>query len=415
MLFLYRLSIYLLVIFLPIIITYRIFKGKEDPKRFIEKFGFFTKKRKKGNLIWFHGSSVGEILSVLPLIENLEKDKKVDQILLTTNTLSSSKVLNKFKFKKTIHQFFPLDINIIINKFLKYWNPKSVFFIESEIWPNMILKIKSKKTPLILINARITKKSFNRWNKINYFSKRIFEKFNLCLCQNSETLNYLKKLGSKNNSKPGNLKFAEIDFVTNNEMKKSNKYFFKNKKILFGGISTHATEEDFCARLHVELMKKFKNGLSIIVPRHVDRRNEILEVLDKYNLNVHVHSQKGPINKNTNIYLVDTFGETRIFLKYCRVVFLGGSLVNHGGQNPLEAARLGCKVIHGSSISNFEEVYNLLKNYNITFKIKNEAQAAQLINIALKKKISKNLNMKRLNFLGKKILSKNYSAIRKYI
>ena len=129
MLFLYRLSIYLLIIFLPIIITYRIFKGKEDPKRFIEKFGFFTKKRKKGNLIWFHGSSVGEILSVLPLIENLEKDKKVDQILLTTNTLSSSKVLNKFKFKKTIHQFFPLDINIIINKFLKYWNPKSVFFI----------------------------------------------------------------------------------------------------------------------------------------------------------------------------------------------------------------------------------------------------------------------------------------------
>ncbi len=162
MLLIYNLLIYIVIILSPFIILFRLIKGKEDLYRFKEKFCFFTKKRGKGNLIWFHGSSVGEILSIIPLIEKLEKKKSIDKILVTSSTLSSSKVLSKFKLKKTIHQFFPIDSNTLTIKFLNYWNPSIAIFIESEIWPNMIVNIKKKSLPLILLNARITKKTYNK-------------------------------------------------------------------------------------------------------------------------------------------------------------------------------------------------------------------------------------------------------------
>ncbi|MFL2896860.1 MAG: 3-deoxy-D-manno-octulosonic acid transferase [Candidatus Pelagibacter sp.] len=134
-------------------------KEKEDPKRFKEKIGFFSKKRKRGNLIWFHGASVGEIQSIIPLIEKFEKNKKIDQILVTSNTISSSKIIEKYKLKKTIHQFFPIDCNLISQKFLNYWKPFKVFFIDSEIWPNTINNLSEQKIPIILLNGRITKKN----------------------------------------------------------------------------------------------------------------------------------------------------------------------------------------------------------------------------------------------------------------
>ena len=141
MLFIYRILINLLILFSPLIILIRLIKKKEDKNRFKEKFCFFTKKRGKGKLIWFHGSSVGEILSVIPLIEELEKKKSIDKILVTSSTLSSSKVLSKFKLKKTIHQFFPVDSNLLTKKFLNYWKPSAAILIESEIWPNMLINI----------------------------------------------------------------------------------------------------------------------------------------------------------------------------------------------------------------------------------------------------------------------------------
>ena len=175
MLFFYRLTINFIFLISPIIIIYRIFKKKEDPKRFLEKIGKF-KTNKSNNLIWFHGSSVGEILSIVPLIEKLEKKKNIKKVLITSNTLSSAKIITKLKLKKTFHQFFPLDADFLVEKFLNHWKPKAVFFIESEIWPNMIKKIKEKNIPLILLNARITKKSFKKWNVITSFSKKIFSK-----------------------------------------------------------------------------------------------------------------------------------------------------------------------------------------------------------------------------------------------
>ena len=160
MFFLYQLVLTIIIFFSPIIVLMRIFKGKEHKTRFLEKFSIFSKKRNSGKLIWFHGASVGELLSIIPLIENYEKDKSINQILITSSTLSSSKVLKKFKFKKTIHQFYPIDHFLFTKKFLDYWKPNLAIFIDSEIWPDMFDKLEKRKISLILLNARITKKLF---------------------------------------------------------------------------------------------------------------------------------------------------------------------------------------------------------------------------------------------------------------
>ena len=169
MFFFYQLITFFLILTSPLIIIFRIFKKKEHIPRFKEKFCFFSKKRERGKLVWFHGSSVGEILSIMPLVEKLEKNKTIKKILITSSTLSSSMILKKYKLKKTIHQFFPIDFIFFTNKFLNYWKPSVAIFIESEIWPSMFLGLNKKLIPLILINARITNKTFKRWKKISFF------------------------------------------------------------------------------------------------------------------------------------------------------------------------------------------------------------------------------------------------------
>ena len=144
MIYIYRLLINIIFIFSPLIIFFRLLKKKEDPKRFWEKFCFFSKKRDDGKLIWFHGASVGELQSIIPLLEKLVKNKRIKKILITSNTLSSSKIIQNFKSKKIIHQFFPIDTNFYTKKFINYWNPTAVFFIDSEIWPNMLINLKKK-------------------------------------------------------------------------------------------------------------------------------------------------------------------------------------------------------------------------------------------------------------------------------
>ncbi len=416
MLLIYRLLINFILLISPAILIYRILNKKEHPTRCLEKIGFFNKKRNKGKLIWFHGSSVGEILSIIPLIEKLEREKYIKQILLTSNTLSSANVFKKIKLKKTIHQFLPVDSNYITNRFLDYWKPSSAFIIESEIWPNLIINIKKRNIKLGLINARITKKSYKRWKKISFFSKSIFNKFDFCLTQNSETTNYLKKLEAINVKKIGNLKFSETSLKNIYNIDNNIKKFFSSKKILFAGISTHPSEEIFCSNIHLAIKKKYPNGITIIIPRHIHRSASIKEEIEKLDLKVHLHSSnKIKIDKKTDIYLVDTFGETKSFLKVCKIVFLGGSLIEHGGQNPLEAARFGCKVIHGPNIKNFYEVYDLLNKNNISLRIKSINSAKNIIKQNLIRKFSSKTIINKLNYIGNKVLINNHKEIIKYI
>jgi len=355
------------------------------------------------------------MLSIVPLIEKLEKNKNIKKILITSSTLSSSNIFLKFKFKKTIHQFFPIDSNFYTKKFIKYWKPSLAIFVESEIWPNIILNLKNKNIPLILLNARITKKTYKKWKKISFFSKSIFNKFNICLSQNNETKNYLRKLGAKNVKELGNLKFSETSLKNINKINKNTQKFFDSKKVLFGAISTHQNEEMFCTKIHANLKKKYINGITIIIPRHIHRAPAIKEDIEKLGLKVHLHSSERKIDNKTDIYLVDTFGETKLFIKICKIVFLGGSLIQHGGQNPLEAARLGCKVIHGPNIDNFLEVYNLLNKNNISLKIRTINQAKNVIKKNLSNKFSSKKIIKKLNSIGNEVLFKNQKEINKYI
>ena len=416
MFFLYRLIINTILILSPIIIIFRILKNKEDPSRFIEKLGIFEKKSIKGKLIWFHGSSVGEILSIIPLVEKFEKNKNIKNILITSNTFSSSKVLKKFRLKKTIHQFLPIDSRILVKKFLSNWEPSVAIFIESEIWPNFINEINRKEIPLILINARMTKKTFLKWNNLKNFSKSIFNKINLTLSQNKETMFFLKKLGSKNIKNFGNLKFSENKSIKDNNIKsKKLLKFFKSKNFVFGGISTHSGEEEFCGKIQTLIKYKIKNSLTVIIPRHIDRCADIIMRLQNLGLKVHLHSDKSNIDKKTDIYLVDSFGETNSFINQCNIVFLGGSVIKRGGQNPLEAVRLKCKVLHGPYTYNFSEVYALLRNLNLCFLVRHPNEVINHLNFTKNKKNKINKNFINLNSLGKKILKDNYNEVLKYI
>ena len=414
MLFFYRLAINFIFLISPIIIIYRIFKKKEDPKRFLEKIGKFNKKNTNNNLIWFHGSSVGEILSIIPLIEKLEKRKNIKKILITSNTLSSAKIIKKLKLKKTFHQFFPLDAEFLVEKFLNHWKPKAAFFIDSEIWPNMIIKIKEKDIPLILLNARITKKSFQKWSGVLPFSKKIFNEFDLCLGQSNKTCNYLKILGAKNIKKIGNLKFSQSNSKLKNKSNLKIKKIFKKKKIIFSAISTHKGEELFCGKVHANLKKKYKNIISIIIPRHIHRAHEIKQELNSNGLNVHLHTSKGQINSATDIYLVDTFGETKSFLKLSKIAFMGKSIYAYGGQNPIEAARLGNRIIHGPNIENFIEVYDFLGKQGISTKIKSYKGLENLVVKFDRKKNYSQQIIKKLAYTGNQILLNNEKEINKY-
>ena len=402
MIFIYQIVISLIISISPLIILFRIIKKKEDPKRFKEKFCFFSKKKIKGNLVWFHGASVGEILSVVPLIEKLEKDKKIKQILITSNTLSSSKIITNLRLKKTIHQFFPIDTIHHTKKFLTYWDPAIAIFIDSEIWPNMIVNVKNKAIPLVLLNARITKKTFSRWFKFINFSKKIFKNFDICFSSNLKSKKYLKLLGARKIKTIGNLKFSQSE-NDENLIKKSIKKDFLSRRIWCAS-STHKTEEEYCGIVHKKLKLRYKDLLTIIIPRHIDRVDSILNEMGRLNLNVQLDSENKKISKQTDIYLVNSYGKTKSFFKLCKTVFLGGSMIKHGGQNPIEAVKYGCKVLHGPHIWNFDEIYALLNRYGSSKKVLNVNDLIANVNNSFKDENNSKKIKSKIEMLGNKIL-----------
>ena len=408
--FIYQTLILFIVILSPLIIIYRILKNKEHKKRFIEKFTIFSEKRDRGNIVWFHASSVGEVLSIVPLIEKLENNKSIKKILITSSTLSSSYIFSKIRFKKTIHQFFPIDLNLFTNRFVEYWKPSIAIFVESEIWPSIFLQLKKKSIPLILLNARITKKSFRKWSKIKIFSNQIFSNIKTAYPQNSETSKYLKKLGVKKVRSIGNLKFTESKLDKKNFFKNNYDKNFKNRAI-WCAASTHPDEEIICAKVHLLLKKNIKNLLTIIIPRHIHRTQEILDQLNNYKLDIVCQSSNQKLKKNTDIFLVDSYGETKKFYSLSNTVFLGGSLIKRGGQNPLEPARLGKSIIHGPNIDNFKEVYNLLDTRKISFKVKNISELASSVKKLINPSKNDKIKYVKIREIGNSILNKTVYEI----
>ena len=416
----YRAFTFVLYPLLIILIFLRKFSKKEDNKRYKEKIfsSHFNIQRKQNfKLFWFHAASIGELKSILPVINELSKKKNHLEFLITTVTLSSSLIAEKElkKFSNAKHRFFPLDVNFLINRFLNMWKPDAIFLVDSEIWPNLILSAKEKKIPIAIINARITKKTFLRWNYFKSFAKEIFNSFDFSLSSNSETVNFLNIFNAKNIFFEGNLKLSNQ--IKLEEIKDINDNLLKESKVWVAA-STHEGEEIFCIKTHLLLKKDLKNVISIIAPRHINRINQIEKLCQSFNLNYQVLRKGELIQEKKEIIIINYFGNLPAYFKLASSVFVGKSLIKKlkevGGQNPIEAAKLGCKIYHGPYIYNFFEIYKILNQNHVSKKVESSYELANF----LKSDFTSENNEKLSSFMdsiGKKTLDSNMKVINKFL
>tara|TARA_X000000950_G_C13912466_1_gene659535 strand:+ start:2637 stop:3920 length:1284 start_codon:yes stop_codon:yes gene_type:complete len=377
MIFLYKTLTNICYPLFIIFIYYRKILKKEDPLRYKEKilFSHFKVNRENNSkLIWFHAASIGELKSIIPIINELNKRYKKTEFLITTITLSSSNLAREQlkDIKNSHHRFLPLDVNFLIKKFIKLWKPDKIFLVDSEIWPNLILEAQRRRIPIALINARLTSKSFNKWMLFPNIAKKIFGVFDLCMCSNIETKKFLNRLNAKNIHFKGNIKF--IDTINSVKIKDVNEDYLRRRRFWFAA-STHNDEDIFCIKTHLKLKEKFSDIITIIAPRHIERVTKIKSLSEKFKLNVQILNKNENILKGKDIIIINFFGVLQNYYKYAKSVFIGKSMIkklrNEGGQNPLEAAKLKCKVYHGPYVYNFEEIYKILEKNKISKKIEN--------------------------------------------
>jgi 3-deoxy-D-manno-octulosonic-acid transferase len=341
----------------PIIAIYLLKRkraGKEDSARFKERFGYASLQRPNGQLVWIHAASVGEALSVIPLINKLAGLNNDINFLLTTGTTSSAKMVENRLAKNAFHQYVPIDTIGAVNRFLAHWQPNLALWVESEFWPNLVTK-GAKSCPVILINARISDSSYVKWQRYSSLGKQILGCFSLCLAQSKQDADRLVVLGAANVKYEGNIKYDSpplpFDLLAMDNMVK-----MIGKRTIWMAASTHPWEEKIIAQIHKNLKNQHPDLLTIIAPRHPKRAEEILNDIAPLGLNIAMRSKDEAITKDTDIYLADTLGELGLFYRLSPVVFIGGSLVPRGGQNPLEAARLDCSIIFGPYMYNFTEI-----------------------------------------------------------
>lgn len=351
----YKLLSFLFYPLCVLLLLFRVKKGKEDSIRYKEKLAIYTVPRSEGKLIWFHAASIGELNAILPIIKEIPSQFNV---LLTTVTLTAEKIARNNLPANTIHQFAPIDSIVIIRKFVQYWKPDLVIWTESELWPNMIVLAK-QRADILLVNARLSKKSYDKWRLVSYLAKFILTKFNLILAQSKETENLLKKLGAENVQYLGNLKFTADNFFFNQE---ELNYLSEQIKYRFVcmAASTHPGEEEIFAHIHKDLKIRYPYLLTVIAPRHIDRKEEILPIFN--DLNVVTRSSGDAVTDDTDILLVDTIGEFGLFFRLSNIVCVGGSWCKVG-HSFLEAAKLDNLIIFGPQMDNSRELSdNFLQN-----------------------------------------------------
>lgn len=335
--------------------------GKEDVKRFNERVGRPTKPRPDGRLIWLHGASVGESISMLPLINRLLEIYPDAHVMVTTGTTTSAEVMAKRLPERAFHQYLPIDNPVFAARFVRHWQPTIALWFESEFWPAMLSTIKRRNIPLILINGRISNKSFKRWQQFDFVIKEILDCFTACLGQSEEDAYRLRALGAKDAMCLGNLKYAGLPIPVDEEKKKEIQDEIGSRPVWLVS-STHSDEESKIGRYLKELSAKHEGLLTIIAPRHPTRGVEIQNILkEKYQLKTALRSANEKITPETEVYIADTIGEMGIWYELCQIVFIGGSLIPHGGQNFMEPSRCRDAVIVGPHMHNFTDAMNRAK------------------------------------------------------
>ncbi len=334
----------------------RLADGKEDPERFAEREGLASVARPEAErLIWVHAASVGESLSMLPLIDHLLAGDPGLALLMTTGTVSSARLMAERLAACAIHQYAPVDRLQYVRRFLDHWRPDLVLWAESEFWPNLILETTGRDIPMILVNGRISPRSYSGWQRARGIIAKLLGRFDLCLGQSEEDAERLRQLGAANVDCLGNLKFAVPPLPADAAI-------LARLEAALGGrpnwlaASTHEGEEATIADTHLRLAGAHPGLLTVIVPRHAARGDAIAAMLRGRGLDVAQRSAGETIAAGTQIFLADSMGELGLFFRLAAIVFMGKSLVPLGGQNPLEALHLDCAVLHGPHMMNFTEI-----------------------------------------------------------
>jgi 3-deoxy-D-manno-octulosonic-acid transferase len=332
-------------------------QGKEDRERVRERRGWPSLDRPEGNLAWVHGASVGETLSLMPVVEQLIQ--RGLEVLITSGTRSSAEVIARRMPPGVSHQFIPLDVPRYVRRFLDHWSPDLVLFAESEIWPNIIMELERRGVPLVLVNARLSERSYGHWSKLPHVARALFNGFALCIAQSAADAERLARLGAPRVTVAGNLKFDAAPPPSDSRALAALSGLVAGRPLWLAA-STHPGEEELVIDAHCSLAERFPDLLTILVPRHPDRGIEAFEIAAEANLRAALRSEGEQPGRDTDVYIADTIGELGLFFRLCPLAFMGGSLVSRGGQNPIEPAKLGSGILHGPHVHNFTEVYSAL-------------------------------------------------------
>jgi 3-deoxy-D-manno-octulosonic-acid transferase len=335
----------------------RLKHGKEDSERIGERRGLSSIARPAGPLVWIHGASVGEVLAAATLIERMRTMNV--RILLTSGTTTSAAIVAKRFPPDVIHQYVPYDSPRVVARFLEHWQPSFGLFIESDLWPNLILASAERRIPMIVINGRMSQRSFKRWRSAPGTIGTLLGQFEMCLAQSEGDAERFGALGSPHVFTTGNLKL-DVPAPPADAGKLDRLVGATRGRVVIVAASTHPGEEEMVIDAHRRLAGYFPGLLTIIVPRHPSRGEAIAQLVEAGGLNVALRSKEQMPVAQTDIYVADSLGELGLFYRLAPIVFVGGSLVNHGGQNPIEAVKLGAAILHGPHISNFSDVYQAL-------------------------------------------------------
>ncbi|RFC65359.1 3-deoxy-D-manno-octulosonic acid transferase [Fulvimarina endophytica] len=351
-------------------VSYRTRLGKEDGARKRERFGHASAKRPEGvPLVWIHAASVGETLAVAPMARLIAEEGP--QVLMTTGTRTSAEIVETRFSDWLIHQYVPLDVKSAVGRFLDHWQPDLAIFAESELWPNTLNELSARRVPQVLVNARLSDRSFERWKKAHWFAEALIENFALIVAQSEVDAERYRRLGAGSVTVVGNLKadseapgcdpaiLAEIAPVI-------------DRRPVWAALSTHPGEELIAATCHIGLKRRHRGLLTVIVPRHADRGDAIAEELRSVGLKVAQRSKGEMPGEGIDIYLGDTMGEMGLYLELSKIAFIGKSLTGEGGQNPLEPAMLGRAILSGRYVQNFREVYQTLAEGGACVILKDE-------------------------------------------
>lgn len=341
-------------------------RGKEDLPRRKERYGRAGMRKPNGSLVWVHAASVGETVAILPLVARIEASGCY--VLLTTGTVTSAQLAAKRIGPRTIHQYAPLDMAPFVARFLDSWQPQLAIFVESELWPATFHALAKRNIPHVLVNARMSERSYFRWRRVSGLIGAMLSRVTLCLAQTVDDAERYRVLGAPRVRVTGNLKFDTPAPAYDANQLRTMKRALDGRRLWLAS-STHAGEEAVAMRVHKALKHHLPDLLTVIVPRHPERGVEVAELARQGGLSVVQRSGGNLPAKDTDIYVADTIGEMGLHYRLSSVSFIGGSLVHHGGQNPIEAAKLGTAILHGPDVHNFPEIYAALNAAEATVPV----------------------------------------------